>query len=118
MSIVALISDLVTQSQLAAAATRVGATVEIASSADALLAKVENLRPGLVILDLSHPGLDPADLVPRLEQMLGQRATLLAFGPHVHAARLAAASEAGCEVVISRGQFHAQMDEILKRGAG
>jgi CheY-like chemotaxis protein len=116
MSIVALISDLATRSHLAAAGTRVGATVEIASSAEMLLTKVESLRPRLVILDLSHPGLDPRDLVPRLKQLLGQRATLLAFGPHVHAARLAAASEAGCEVVMSRGQFHAQMDDILKRG--
>jgi DNA-binding response OmpR family regulator len=115
MPAVALISDLVMQSQVAAAAARVGVTVEIVNSAEALLAKAQTRRPRLVILDLSHPGLDAAQLVPRLKELLSRGAGTLAFGPHVHAARLAAAREAGCDVVISRGQFHAQMDEILRR---
>ena len=115
MPAVALISDLVMQSHAAAAAERSGTTIDVVSSTDALLTKLADSPPDLVILDLSHPGLDPRQIVPRVRQQLPPGATCLAFGPHVHAERLTAAAEAGCDLVISRGQFHAQVDEILKR---
>ncbi len=114
MASVALISDLMMQSHVSGAATRAGTTVKIAGSGEALLAAIQADPPALVILDLSHPGLDPADLVPRIKQ-LAPTAQIVAFGPHVHHARLAAAEAAGCNLVISRGQFHAQTEEILKR---
>jgi DNA-binding NarL/FixJ family response regulator len=118
MAAVALISDLMMQSQVSGAAERACVSLEIAASADALLAKVESSRPRLVILDLSHPAIDLGELVPRLKSIIPPGGTVLAFGPHVHQKLLSAAAEAGCEPVISRGQFHAQMDEILKRLAG
>lgn len=117
MAVLALISDLMMQSQVAGAATRVAAVLEIATTADALLAKAAAGQPRLVILDLSHPGLDPRELIGSLKRVLAAESATLAFGPHVHAARLAEATEAGCDTVISRGQFHAQMEAILKRFA-
>jgi DNA-binding NarL/FixJ family response regulator len=118
MPAVALISDLAMQSQVSGAAVRAGVSLEIAGSADALLAKVESAHPRLVILDLSHPTIDPRRLVPRLKSILPPGSTVLAFGPHVHKELLSAAAEAGCDQVISRGQFHAQMEEILMQLAG
>lgn len=118
MPAVALISDLVMQSHVTAAAQRAGTTIDVVGSTDALLTKLADSSPGLVILDLSHPGLDPRLIVPRVRRQLPPGATSLAFGPHVHTERLAAAAEAGCDLVISRGQFHAQVDEILKRYGG
>jgi hypothetical protein len=38
---------------------------------------------------------------------------IVAFGPHVHEAKLAAARSAGCDEVISRGRFHAELIEIV-----
>lgn len=116
-SALALTSDLLLHSQLSAAAESAGVDVLLAASIDVLLANVANGQPRLLILDLGHPGLDPAELVPRLKT-LAPHATIVAFGPHVHRQRLAAAAEAGCDLVISRGQFHAQMPEILERYAG
>lgn len=118
MAALALISDLMMQSQVSAAATRVGAELQVAFSDEALLAKAEATPPRLVIVDLSHPGLDPAALMARLKPLLGEGATVIAFGPHVHKAKLEAAATAGCNLVISRGQFHAQMDELLARFSG
>ena len=112
MTVLALVSDLATQSQLAGAAARVGVTLQIADSAEALTAKIAHARPRLVILDLSHPGLDPFEIVPRLRTGLPS-VKVAAFGPHVHRERLTAAREAGCDLVVSRGQFHAEMDAIL-----
>jgi DNA-binding NarL/FixJ family response regulator len=118
MSALALISDLMMQSQVSGAAARTAVSLEIVASVEALLSKAQQAAPRLVILDLSHPGIDPAQLVPQLKEIIPQDATLLAFGPHVHKNLLSAAAEAGCDPVISRGQFHGQMDEILKSFAG
>jgi DNA-binding NarL/FixJ family response regulator len=112
MAALALTSDLLLRSQLAGAGARVGADVEVVASIEELLAKAETARPALVILDLNHADLKPAELVAALKARVPS-ASLLVFGPHVHKARLAAAAEAGCDRVISRGQFHAEMDSIL-----
>jgi DNA-binding NarL/FixJ family response regulator len=114
MSVLALVSDLMMQSHLSGAARRAGTPVQLTSTTDALLSAAAAGQPTLVILDLSHPGLDPADLLPRLAAVLPGVATV-AFGPHVHHERLRAAEAAGCGLVISRGQFHAQTEAILQR---
>lgn len=116
LTVLALVSELMMQSQVSAAGQRVGTTIHAASSVDALLSAAETAEPRLVILDLSHPGLDIAKLVAKLK-VLRPAATIIAFGPHVHKGRLAAAEAAGCDTVMSRGQFHAGMDDILARDA-
>jgi DNA-binding NarL/FixJ family response regulator len=118
MSNLALISDLMMQSHVSGAAARAGTTLKIVGSSETLMAEAAAGQPALVILDLSHPGLDPHDLIPRLKELLPPGAVTVAFGPHVHHERLHAAQEAGCDLVVSRGQFHAQTEEILKRYAG
>ncbi|MEX0677198.1 MAG: hypothetical protein WD063_08995 [Pirellulales bacterium] len=117
MSALALISDLFMQSQVVAAAGRAGVEIAIVAAEDALLAKAVSLSPRLVVVDLSHPGLDPRQLIERLQPLLPPGATTVAFGPHVHKQRLAAAAEAGFSLVVSRGQFHADMAAMLKRYA-
>ena len=82
-----------------------------------MLAQADEEPARLVIVDLSHPGLDPADLIERLKPLLPAEARTLAFGPHVHKQRLEAASAAGFDEVVSRGQFHAQLAAILKSAA-
>jgi CheY-like chemotaxis protein len=115
MAALALISDLVMQSQLSAAAADAGVELAIAGSEAACIARAETLRPRLIIVDLSHPGLDPRDTMSSLRPFIAADVTTLAFGPHVQKERLAAAAEAGFSVVLSRGQFHAQMTDILRR---
>ena len=70
--------------------------------------------PEGIILDLSIPSLD---LPPLIAQLRGgpQPPTIIAFAPHVHAALLDAAREAGCEEVLTRGDFHRRMDEVLAK---
>ncbi len=117
MGVVVLTSDLVLQSRLRAAGQRVGIAVEIATASDVVATKVEEAQPRLVVLDLAHRGLDPAQLVPQLKALV-PAVSVVAFGPHVHPQRLAAATAAGCDLVKSRGAFHAEMDAILRRFAG
>jgi AmiR/NasT family two-component response regulator len=114
----ALISDLMTSSQAASAAQRAGTTLDVALSVDALVAKAEATRPTLVIVDLSHPNLDVAAAIARLKPLLAPGGAILAFGPHVQHERLEAARAAGCDAVISRGEFHAKIEQILAQRAG
>ena len=118
MSVLALISDLMMQSQASSAAQRAGVTLRVVSSADALLEQATQMQKSeapieLIVVDLSHPGLDPAGLMERLRPALSPGTATLAFGPHVHKARLEAAAAAGFASVMSRGQFHANMVSLL-----
>jgi len=114
MPVLALVSDLMMQSQVSGAARAAGVELKIATGDAALVALAEKHSPGLVIVDLSHPGLDPAGLMEQLRPHLAENTKTLAFGPHVHKAKLEAAAAAGFGAVISRGQFHASLDTILR----
>ncbi|QDT56120.1 hypothetical protein Pan44_41710 [Caulifigura coniformis] len=56
-----------------------------------------------VVVDVESAGLD----LPALVASLGDepRARVVAFGPHVHTAKLDAAREAGCDAILTRGQI-------------
>jgi CheY-like chemotaxis protein len=112
MSAILLTTDLACLSAVTGTAKMHGLVVDAAMSLAALLEKAAGRR--LVLLDLASPGVDPAQLVPRLRSMHANIA-IVAFGPHVHEARLLAAREAGCDEVVTRGQFHRQLAEILRR---
>src|SRR5262249_12972324 len=89
--VLVLISDLMMQSQVASAVERAGLTLAIAASEVDCVTKAEAQQPELVIVDLTHPGLDVAALGQRLQEVLPSGSALLAFGPHVHKQRLAEA---------------------------
>jgi DNA-binding NarL/FixJ family response regulator len=116
---VAICSDLMFGSRLSAAAARTGTRVEVFGNLDKACGRLESVDAGLAavrlaIIDLSITNLDPASSVRRLRDANGE-VPILAFGPHVHEGRLAAAREAGADEVMSRGAFDAQMDNLLRR---
>jgi CheY-like chemotaxis protein len=117
MKILALVSDLMMQSQVAGAAQRTGAEITFALSPQSLATRLEDGTPDLLIVDLSHPGLDPAGLMEQLGPKLSPQTATLAFGPHVHKAKLEAAARSGFSTVLTRGQFHANMDQLLAGNA-
>ena len=80
------------------------------TAAAAELAASESAR--LVIVDLDASGLDVAALVASLGSDTPPK--VLAFGPHVQADKLDAAREAGCDLVVSRGQFSSDLSTLLE----
>ena len=104
-------TDLMAISAADGAARHTGVELQSAKPADAL-ARCGELLPSLIAIDLTAPIDDLAALVQGLNQAT-PAATLLAFGPHVHEGRLAAAREAGCDAVISRGEFHKRFGALL-----
>jgi CheY-like chemotaxis protein len=116
MAILFLTTDLMFSSRVAGAAARLGMTLKTAATPTALIELLSAAEPeSLVLLDLNSPGVDPRQLAPSLRASPNPPRTIIAYGPHVHADRLAAATTAGCEEVLTRGQFNARMDETLAK---
>jgi DNA-binding NarL/FixJ family response regulator len=116
MTAVLYSTDLVAASAAAGAAARVKTPLATALSLADLQTKLAAAPVRLVVVDLSTPGLNIHELVPIL-RAAAPSARILAFGPHVHEARLAAARTAGCDEVVSRGQFHSRMEQIFAQVA-
>jgi DNA-binding response OmpR family regulator len=110
-----LTGDLMTQSRVAAAAERCGASLQMASDAASLVAKCTDSAVPIVLIDLTFKPLDIAALVAQLKSFAEVKRVIIAFGPHVHESLLATAEEAGCDEVLSRGQFFGQLDAMLER---
>jgi hypothetical protein len=79
----------------------------------------EARRSGIDLVVLpgqSSLGLDVAELMDAVRR--GGVSRVAAYGPHVHAGRLAAATAAGCDEVLSRGQLDKSSAAVLRRLAG
>jgi hypothetical protein len=111
-NIVLLTSDLACSSQVTGSAARVGAGIQTAMSVNRLREMLAEGEVHLVIVDLNS-GSDIAAIAQQT-RMLHPQARLIAFGPHVHEARLKAAADAGCNLVMTRGQFYSQLDQTLR----
>ena len=115
MSVVFLTNNLMFSSRLSGVADSHGIPVRVVGSRMDLLDAVSDSSGGLVVLDLSSPDAEPGELVPALRQLESPPGAIVAFAPHVHEAKLAAAVKAGCDEVLSQGQFHSQLEAIVVR---
>lgn len=113
MAILFVTKDLLFSSQIVGQAKARGMAIELALGADELVRKLSTEGGDVVVLDLAMPEIDPVELVARLNTTPNPPRAILAFGPHVHEARLQAARAAGCDRVLTRGQFHAHGVELL-----
>lgn len=113
MANVLLVSgDLMIHSMVDGAVRASGAELVVVSGATAV-AQATTHAPRFVLLDLGGNLPELAELVPQL-RAAAPETRLIAFGPHVHAAKLTAARAAGCDEVLTRGQFHAGITKILR----
>jgi DNA-binding response OmpR family regulator len=118
MTVLLLSGDLAVLARVEGAARRAGEAVrQVANGAQATgICQSENVR--LVVVDLSTPGLEIAAVIRQLRSEPSSGSRVIAFGPHVHEQRLAEAREAGCDLVVTRGQFFSQLDSLLAADAG
>ena len=68
----------------------------------------------LVVFDLTLQTVTIEEVVAWRER-LTSTPTLLAFGPHVRTGQLERAKEAGCELVLTRGQLDQQLKLVLEK---
>ena len=97
MSAILLTTDLACSSQVGGTAKLHGWAVKTVMSPSALLQGAAGCE--LVILDLDCPAIHLASLVPALRSLQPVPQTILAFGPHVHETKLAAAHADGADGV-------------------
>jgi ActR/RegA family two-component response regulator len=117
VSILFLTRDLVFSSRVAGSAARLDMALQTAGTAAWLydLVRVAT-RPAVVIVDLdSTEGGNLAKLIEMLRATATPPRAIIAYGPHVQEDRLAAAKAAGCDEVLTRGQFNATMDDVLRK---
>ena len=106
-------SDLMLISSAGGAAAALGFPFRSVSSIEDLVAKATATT--ILCVDLGFAAVDPlliSEQLPTLTTRSG-----IAFGPHVHIAKLDQAREAGFAKVMSRGQFVGRMIDELKAAA-
>lgn len=104
-------TDLMATSTAHGAGAQAGVELKTVSPNAAAEAASKDTR--FIALDLTAKVADLAAWAASI-RTAAPNATLLAYGPHVHEARLEAARESGFDLVISRGQFHRQMTDYLR----
>lgn len=102
-----LTKDLMFSSQASGAVSSAGMESKLVSTPE----QISEQEPCVVVLDLTMPGLDVDATVAALQK--NPSAKLIAVGPHVHAAKLAAAGQAGCNFVMSKGQASRELVSLL-----
>jgi DNA-binding response OmpR family regulator len=116
VAIVLLTGDLTVISRVEGAAKKWGQPLHAVSSAAQAVLCCSTETPQLLIIDLATMSIDLKRLVETLRELSSvSMPRIVAFGPHVHEEKLAAAWEAGCDEVVSRGQFFSQLDGLLSR---
>ena len=68
---------------------------------------------GLALVDLTLERLNLSAAVSAIKSG-APAARVVAYGPHVDEAALADATEAGCDLVLTRGQFNQQYATLLQ----
>lgn len=110
MHVLYLTKDLFFSSRVCSLAREAGATVDVVASADACSADDDTI---VAIIDLGLPQLEIGSAVDHLRELVSSL-KIIAYGPHVDAVKLAAAQQAGCDMVLPRSQFDQQIGSILK----
>jgi CheY-like chemotaxis protein len=116
MAVLLLTPDLLFSSRLSGIARQRDVSLVVAGSAEGAVGQVADSKFRCLIIDLDTPAISVAELVAECRRA-NQSLEIIAYGPHVHEEKLAAARAAGCDVVLTRGQFDSRMGDILSSGA-
>jgi CheY-like chemotaxis protein len=96
---------------------RITALTEPLEGPDAVLVqRLVERRPALILVDLTARSVPWARWIQVLKTSAAtRRIPILAFGPHVNREAFQQASDLGADHVLTRGQFHASLVEILRK---
>lgn len=107
--------DLIFSTKVTGTGRALGLEIEVTPDPADAVRRVGEGGYGCVILDLSLQRLAPGEVVPALSSRDKDRPHLVAFGSHVDTARLQEARDAGCDEVMPRSQFTAELPRLLER---
>ena len=114
--VLALVDDLFFQSKLNETARHVGVTLQTVSSGDALVQAAVASAPKLVLIDLNarQGALEAVERLGASANVSGAAAQpMIAFLSHVQTDLAEKARAAGCQQVLPRSRFTAELAQIL-----
>ncbi len=113
MKIILLSQDLMIGARLEGAARHHGLSMLTVRDQQTAVAAASDEDYRVLLIDLRTPGIDVEAFVSAIRECREQHLPIVACGPHVHEAKLAKARAAGCDAVVTRGQFDREAEAIL-----
>jgi hypothetical protein len=110
--------DLIFTSKITGTARELGHRVLVAGNAALAVAMIGQWRPKTVFVDLAAGDLVSAPALLAYQKEAGPGVTFLAFGSHVDTVALDAARAAGCDPVLPRSKFSAELPALIRRHLG
>ena len=116
--ILALVDDLLFLSKIQETAQHLGVTVKTARPVDLPGLAIE-VVPSALIIDLNHRSGKALDVLRTLKSDSKTRdMAIIGFVSHVQNDLIAAAHEAGCDLILARSAFVRQLPSLLQRFSG
>lgn len=108
------LDDLLFSVRISTTAKSLGTSVFFERNPDAVVDRVREKRPSLVIVDLNSPRMRPLDLIAALRGESDVAAvTIVGFVAHADAATIDAARQAGIDTVMARSAFVEKLPALL-----
>lgn len=109
-----LCRDLMFTSRVTSEARALGVRVMTAGSQALAGSMIEQWRPRVVFVDLTAGEMVGRAALEAYRLIAGPSTTFIAYGPHVDRDNLAAAREAGCDLVLTRGKFNTDLPDLIR----
>jgi hypothetical protein len=110
--------DLIFTSKVTGTAQMLGRRVLVAGDVSLALAMIAQCQPRVVFVDLAAGDLVQSTALLAFQKLAAPATPFVAFGSHVDAAALAAARVLGCDPVLPRSRFSAELPELIERFLG
>lgn len=111
--VIAVVDDMFFASKIRATAEALGVNVSFMRSKEAVIEKLAQTQPDLILVDLHNQKLDPVELAKEIKTRESS-VTLLGFFSHVEVELQRNALSAGFDRVIPRSIFARDLGQILK----
>lgn len=110
--------DLIFTSKVTGTGRDLGHRILVAGNVALASAMIDQWRPKAVFVDLTAGDLVGVPALLAYRAAAGPGVTFVAFGPHVDTAALENARAVGCEVVLPRSKFSAELPEVIRAAFG
>jgi hypothetical protein len=107
--------DLIFTNKITGTAAELGYQVLVADNPKHVELLIETYQPRIVFVDLTAGEIAAPVALTAYQRLTGGNAWFIAFGPHVDGGKLAEAKAAGCQTVLPRSRFAAELPELIQR---
>jgi CheY-like chemotaxis protein len=110
--------DLIFTAKVTGTARMLGHRVLVAGDLASATALITQWQPRVVFVDLAAGDLVQPEALLAFQKLAGPATPFVAFGAHVDTEALATARALGCDPVLPRSRFSAELPELIGRYLG